>query len=210
MGKYVGPKCKLCRREGTKLFLKGDLCYSAKCPFVKRKYPPGVHGNKRQSKLSEYGRQLREKQKARRIYHLQEKQFKNCFDKATKKQGDAGENLLQGLELRLDNVIYRAGFTSSRDSARQLVNHAHFRVNDVKNNIASCALRAGDKITIKATSKLKAEIEERVKSNVKNTDAPTWLVIDAKDLSITVLAKPVGNELPQDIDTKLIVEYYSK
>ena len=210
MGKYVGPKCKLCRREGSKLFLKGDLCYSAKCPFAKRKYPPGAHGNKRQAKLSEYGRQLREKQKARRIYHLQEKQFKNCFVKASKKQGDAGENLLQSLELRLDNVIYRAGFTASRDSARQLVNHAHFRVNDVKNNISSCALRAGDKITVKVTSKIKSEVEERVNSNVKNADTPTWLNINAKELSIEVMAKPIGEELPQDIDTKLIVEYYSR
>ncbi|MFA7662307.1 MAG: 30S ribosomal protein S4 [Patescibacteria group bacterium] len=210
MGKYLGPKCKLCRREGRKLFLKGDLCYSVKCPFAKRKYAPGVHGNKRQDKLSEYGKQLREKQKARRIYHLQEKQFSNIFVTASAKQGDAGENLLQALELRLDNVIYRAGFTPSRDAARQLVNHAHFRVNDKKNSIASCAMKVGDKITVKVTSKSKAEIEERVKSNVKNTEIPTWLNVNVKDLSIEILARPIGVELPQDIDTKLIVEYYSR
>ena len=210
MGKYLGPKCKLCRREGTKLFIKGDLCHSVKCPFTKRKYPPGIHGNARNAKLSEYGKQLREKQKARRIYHLQEKQFKNLFVKADKRAGDTGENFLQLLEMRLDNVIYRAGLTTSLDMARQFVTHAHFRVNDAKVNVPSYTLRVGDKITPKTGSKITNVIGEAIKSNVKKVDVPTWLIVDEKDNSIKVAAKPIGDELPQEIDTKLIIEYYSK
>lgn len=210
MGKYLGPKCKLCRREGKKLFLKGDLCNSAKCPFTKRKYPPGVHGNNRRIKLSEYGRQLREKQKTKRTYHLQEKQFKNYFVKATKKDGDAGENFLSLLETRLDNVVYRAGFAASRDMARQYVSHAHFRVNDKKINVASYSVRPGDTITLKVNSKITSAVEERVKSNVQKSDLPDWLKVDSKKMSIEMLTKPTGEQLPQEVDTKLIVEYYSR
>ncbi len=210
MGKYLGPKCRLCRREGTKLFLKGEVCYTSKCPLVKRKYPPGIHGLKRTGRLSEYGLQLREKQKAKRIYGILEKQFKNYFKKAYRQKGFTGENLLKLLEKRLDNVIYRAGFASSRSMARQIVNHGHILVNNHKVNIPSYQVKVNDVIKVKKTSRLFSQIKERVQAKIKQIELPSWFSVDEKNLEIKILSEPKAEDLPKDIDVRLIVEFYSK
>src|SRR3989338_10445290 len=189
MSKYLGPKCKLCRREGEKLMLKGERCQTAKCAIVKKNYPPGMHGPKgRASRQSGYNMQLREKQKAKRIYNLLEKQFKISFYRAAKQPGDAGENLLKILETRLDNVVYRLGFADSRSQARVLVNHGHFNINDKKVNIPSFNLKPGDVIKIKAVQRNKpfAKLAEKLKTK----EIPGWLNLDLKDLSAKVLHQP--------------------
>ena len=198
---------KVERRLGEKLFLKGDRCISTKCALIKKNYAPGIHGAKQQrgAKLSEYGKQLREKQKAKRIYGILEKQFKNYFQKAAKKKKETGELLLKVLEMRLDNVIYRAGLAKSRNKARQLVTHGHFLVNNKKVNIPSYEVRINDIIKIKKQNK---KLEEDKKS--KKDEIPLWLYFDAKENTIKILNIPKKEDLPQNIDTRLIIEHYSR
>jgi len=209
MSKYLGAKCKLCRREGEKLMLKGERCKTAKCAIVKKNYPPGLHGPKgRSSRQSGYNMQLREKQKAKRIYNLLEKQFQLSFERAIKQKGNTGENLLRILETRLDNVIYRLGFAESRAQARTLVNHGHFQVNDKKVNIPSFNVKTGDIIKIKKSSltgKQFANLTERL----KKTEVPGWLNLD-KDLSAKVLHQPAKENFEIKINAQTIIEFYSK
>ncbi|MFH1838596.1 MAG: 30S ribosomal protein S4 [Candidatus Kuenenbacteria bacterium] len=208
MARNLNPKCKQCRRIGEKLFLKGERCVSTKCTLLKKNYPPGIHGAKQQkgSKFSEYGKQLREKQKAKRIYGILEKQFKNYFQKAAKKKKETGELLLKILEMRLDNVIYRVGLVKSRNKARQLVTHGYFSLNNKKINIPSYEVKINDVIKVKKENK---KWEEGNKKS-KNDEIPLWLSFDAKENIIKILDKPKKEDLPQNIDTRLIVEHYSK
>ena len=208
MAKYTGPVCKLCRREGEKLFLKGTRCYTPKCAFERRDTPPGMHGRTRRMKPSEYGIQLREKQKLKRMYGILEKQFRIFFDRANRKKGLTGENLLIMLETRLDNIVFKAGFAQSLAMARQMVNHSLITVNGKKVNIPSFIVSEGDVISCK----------EKAKSIVKNSldekgDAlvtPDWLSVDAQNLSATVTRIPQRNDITSSINESLIVELYSK
>ena len=206
MARYTGPSCKLCRREGVKLFLKGDRCLSDKCALAKRATPPGQHGAARK-KVEEYGRQLREKQKAKRYYGVAEKQFKNYYTIADRKEGQAGENLLVLLERRLDNVVYRMGMAASRKEARQLVRHNHFTVNGKKANIPSILIKAGDVVAVKSTDseKLKALIAE-----LETKTAPKWLDVDKANLTAKVVSFPAREDIDFDFNEQLIVELYSK
>ena len=208
MARYTEAVCRLCRREGQKLFLKGDRCYSGKCAIEKRAYAPGQHGQARK-KLSEYGLQLREKQKAKRFYGVLEGQFAHYYELAEKKNGVTGENLLQILESRLDNVIYRLGFGLSRAEARQLVVHGHFLVNGQKVDIPSYLVKAGDVITIKETSrnlpKIKAIIEATEGKNI-----PSWLDLDTNTLTGKVVTLAKREDIDIEIEEHLIVELYSK
>ncbi len=207
MARYTEAVCRLCRRENQKLFLKGDRCYSAKCPVVKRGTAPGQHAKSRR-KTSEYGLQLREKQKARRTYGLLEKQFRSYFTKATNMKGAAGENMLQLLERRLDNVVYRLGFGDSRAQARQIVNHGHITVNGKKVNIPSFIVKAGDVIAINEAStsieKFKAMREGTSKT------IPAWLELNSQELSGKVVELPKREDLDLSIEEHLIVELYSR
>jgi len=208
MARYTGPVCRLCRREGEKLFLKGDRCYGSKCAIGRRSYPPGQHGQGR-SKASEYGIQLREKQKTRRYYGLLESQFHGYYVMATKKKGQAGENLLSILETRLDNVVYRLGFGASRAEARQLVLHAHFRVDGKKVNIPSFLVKPGMVISLKEESRKL----EKIKSNLETgsfTRAPKWLEVDEPNYAAKVVALPTKEDIELPIAENLIVEFYSK
>ncbi|MBN2878955.1 MAG: 30S ribosomal protein S4 [Clostridia bacterium] len=208
MARYTGPVCRLCRREGTKLFLKGDRCYSDKCAFNRRPVPPGQHGQGRR-KVSEYGLQLREKQKMRRAYGLLEKQFRLYFNKASRIKGvTTGEALLQLLELRLDNVVYRMGLGVSRAQARQLTLHRHILVNGKKVNIPSYQVKPGDEITVKEDSQ-SIDIFKAVKENgVSNV--PKWLEMNADKLTGKVLQKPERDDIDLTLEEHLVVEYYSK
>ncbi len=209
MSKYLGPKCKLCRRAGEKLMLKGERCNSPKCAMVKRNYPPGFHGPKGRGKISDYGQQLLEKQKAKRIYNLLEKQFKLTFLKAQKMKGNTGDNLLQLLEMRLDNVIYRLGLAVSRSQARQLVNHGLFAVNNQGVNIPSYVLKEGDIIEVKKNKK-NVKIFKNIENKIKLENIPGWLNFDIKKLSAKVLHKPSRNDIKEKINTQMIVEFYSR
>ena len=210
MGRNLDPKCKQCRRIGEKLYLKGEKCLSPKCAMVKKNYPPGYHGPKGYSKLSEYGLQLKEKQKARKIYILTEKQFHNYFKKASVIRGDTGLNLLLLLESRLDNVVYRLGFAKSRNKARQLVNHGLIFVNDKKVNISSYQVKTGDIITVKKTKLISQYFKDILKSISKH-ELPSWLAfLDNKSLQAKVIDKPKEEEIKQGIDTSLIIEFYSR
>lgn len=209
MAKDLDPKCKKCRREGVKLFLKGEKCYSPKCPMVKRNYPPGVHGAKGPKRLTEYGTQLREKQKAKRIYNLLEKQFRLTFDRASSLGGDVRENLLRLLEMRLDNVVYRLGLASSRSQARQLVNHGHFLVNNRKVNIPSFVVKTGDIVKIKKASRNKKSFRN-IGEKIKKDKLPSWLNLDLEKLEAKVLHAPAKSDTEQNIDAQAIVEYYSR
>jgi len=210
MSKYLGPKCKLCRREGEKLMLKGERCQTAKCAIVKKNYPPGMHGPKgRASRQSGYNMQLREKQKAKRIYNLLEKQFKLSFERAIKQKGDAGENLLKILETRLDNVIYRLGFAQSRSQARTLVSHGHFKVNDQKVVIPSFNVQTGDIIKIKESSRTGKQFTN-LAEKLKKVEAPGWLNLEIKDFSAKVLHQPAKENFEMKINAQTIVEFYSK
>jgi len=209
MARNLDAKCKKCRREGQKLFLKGERCSSPKCAMVKKNFPPGAHGSKGYGRLTDYGIQLREKQKAKRIYQLLEKQFKNYFFKANKAKGNTEEALLQLLEMRLDNVIYRAGFTQSRSTARQLISHTHIRVNDQKVNIPSYQLKIGDIISIKDKSK-EIKIFNNLKDRLKKVEKPSWLSVDADKFEIKITDKPKLEESKGEFDPKLIIEFYSK
>ena len=208
MARYTGPVCRLCRREGVKLFLKGDRCYSGKCAIEKRSYAPGQHGQRR-SKQSEYGLQLREKQKARRIYGVLEGQFETYFDKAERKKGVTGENLLVLLETRFDNVVYRLGFADSRAQARQFVRHNHFTLNGKKANIPSIQLKVGDVVQLKEGSKDSAVIKAIV-DNLGTKNPPAWLELDVNDLSGKVVNLPTKEEIDIPVDEQMIVELYSK
>ena len=205
MARYTEAVCRQCRREGQKLFLKGDRCYTAKCALECRGYAPGQHGQNRK-KSSEYGLQLREKQKAKRFYGLQETQFRNLFDKAAKKPGKTGENLLKLLELRFDNVVYRMGFAASRAQARQLVSHGHFLVNGQKANIPSMVLKAGDEIAVADSSKKSPVFE-----NANSRPVPAWLSVDAESLKGKIAQTPERADVDlADLKETLIVELYSK
>ena len=209
MAKNLDPKCKQCRREGEKLFLKGDRCNSPKCAMVKKNYPPGIHGAKGRGRQSDYSLQLREKQKAKKIYNLLEKQFKITFDKASQQKGDAGENLLKMLETRLDNVIYRLAFAFSRSQARHLVNHGHFTVNDKKVNIPSYQVKSGDVIKIRPSSQ-KNKAFNSLSEKLKKAEAPGWLNLNPKELTGKVLHQPSKNDVEMKINTPMIVEFYSR
>jgi len=209
MARYTGSVCKLCRRERQKLFLKGQKCYTEKCPIEnERNFPPGQHGNSRRAKISEYGVQLREKQKIKRIYGLLETQFRNDFERASRQKGRTGENLVKILERRLDNVVYRLGFASSRKAARQLVRHRHLIVNDILVDIPSFVVSPGDVIKIKEKSKKLDLIHNSLKRNKDNMYS--WLTVDKATLSGTFLQVPERSEVPLNANEQLVVELYSK
>ncbi len=207
MARYTDAVCRLCRREGMKLYLKGDRCYTDKCAISKRAYAPGQHGNSRK-KLSNYGMQLREKQKAKRFYGVLESQFRKYFELADKQAGITGENLLRLLESRLDNVVYRLGFASSRAEARQLVVHGHFRVNGKKVDIPSYLISAGDIVAVKETSRS----SEKFKSLAANFrgSTPNWLTVDMEKLEGSVISLPSREDIDLPIAENLIVELYSR
>lgn len=207
MATYREAKCRLCRREGAKLFLKGDKCYNGKCPFEKRPVVPGVHGAQRK-KVSEYGQQLREKQKVKRIYGVQEGQFRAYYEQADRMKGITGENMLSLLERRLDNVIYRMGIGVSRSQARQLVNHGHFTVNGKKVNIPSYIVKAGDVIAVKE-NKTSNKYFTEIKAG-KAANMPKWLEFSPEKLEGKILSLPVREDIDSQIAEHMIVELYSK
>jgi small subunit ribosomal protein S4 len=209
MARNRGPVCKLCRREGEKLFLKGPRCFSAKCSFDKRSYVPGQHGITQRAKLSEYGIQLREKQKVKRIYGVQETQFRNYYQKATRRKGISGENLLKLLESRLDNVIYRLGFAHSRNNARQLILHKHFMVNGKVVNVPSFLLRPNDVVEVCEKSRKFAIIHEAMK-RVKDDTMLSWLNLDKAKMQGVFKESPSRQEIPVNVQENLIIELYSK
>lgn len=210
MARYTGPACRLCRRENTKLFLKGDKCTSDKCPLVRRAKAPGQHGaNAGRKRVKEYGLQLREKQKARRYYGILEKQFKNYFEKADQKPGQTGENLLTMIETRLDNVVYRMGMADSRRQARQLVRHGHFQINGKKANIPSILVKKGDVITVKESSRKSALIKMLIE-NISGRSVPAWIDVDKDNAVATITALPTREDVDFPFEEHLIVELYSK
>lgn len=208
MARYRGSVCRLCRREGIKLYLKGSRCETEKCAIEKRAYPPGQHGQER-SKFSEYGVQLREKQKVKRIYGVLEKPFRNYFFAADKKKGVTGENLLQSLELRFDNVIYRMGLAPSRNAARQLVRHKHFTVNGKKMDVPSYILKQGDIITPNPSKGKKKPVNEAIE-NIKNKTLPEWLAFDTDSKQGIIQGMPTREDVKLPIEEQLIVELYSR
>ena len=208
MARYTGSVCRLCRREGAKLFLKGDRCYSEKCACSKRQTPPGQHGQSRR-KMSEYGVQLREKQKVRRAYGVLEGQFKHYYEMAEKMDGITGQNLLGLLERRLDNVVFRMGMAASRKEARQLVLHAHFTLNGKKVTIPSILVKAGDVIAVKETSKESAKIKALIEG-LATTTTPKWLELDAQNAVAKVATLPARDDIDFEFEEQLIVELYSK
>jgi small subunit ribosomal protein S4 len=208
LARYTGPDCKLCRREKTKLFLKGSKCESPKCPVEKRPYPPGEHGRGR-IKESEYLAQLREKQKARRIYGVLEKQFHNYYVEAARRKGITGETLLQLLETRLDNVVYRGGLARSRDQARQLVRHSHVTVNGKKVNIPSYQVKPGDVVQVKERMRQNLNVHESIQLQTGRPQ-PAWLELNAGEAKLTVTAIPTRDQVEVPIQEQLIVELYSK
>ena len=210
MSRYLGSVCKLCRREGEKLFLKGRRCLGPKCSFERRSYPPGDHGQKPPTRVrSEFRRQLRTKQKAKRTYGVYEKQFRNYYFKAARQTGITGENLIALLERRLDNVVYRLGFATSRKQARQLVKHNHFTVNGKRVNIPSYLVEVGDVITPREKSRENVTIQEALEFS-KQRGAPAWLEIDADKPEGRVQGAPVVEQIAAELDTQLIIELYSK
>jgi small subunit ribosomal protein S4 len=209
MARYTGPVCRLCRREGMKLFLKGDRCYSTKCPIEKGRPVPGQHGQGRRKKATEYGLQLREKQKTRRIYGLMEKQFKLTFNNAERQKGVVGENFLILLERRLDNVVFRLGFATSRKEARQLVRHNHFTLNGHKANIPSIQLKPGDVIAVKDKSKDSPKFKE-LKELAATKTIPAWLEVDAENMIGKVVSLPTREAIDIPVEEHLIVELYSR
>jgi len=211
MSRYTGPVCKLCRREGQKLFLKGQKCYTEKCPVDRRAYPPGQHGpaQARRRKQSDYALQLREKQKVKRIYGLHERQFRNAFERALSVPGITGENLLVNLESRLDNVIFRMGFSASRNAARQLVRHRHVEVNGRIVDVPSFHVSPGDEIAVKATSKNLLAVEASLGARTRPT-LLEWLALDEKARVGRMVRKPTRADIPLAVQEQLIVELYSK
>ncbi|HEX5067685.1 MAG TPA: 30S ribosomal protein S4 [Myxococcota bacterium] len=208
MARYTEAACRLCRREGTKLFLKGDRCFSAKCGVERRAYPPGQHGQGR-ARFSDYGVQLREKQKVKRMYGLLEKQFSRVMERATRMKGRSGENLLNLLERRLDNVVFRLGFATSRSEARQLVRHGHFRVNGRKAAIPSMLLRPGDTVRLREKSQQVARISSALDA-LEGKSVPQWLEIEKAEFKGTVKSMPTREDITMPIQEQLIVELYSR
>lgn len=209
MARYTGAVCRLCRREGQKLFLKGERCYTGKCALARRAYAPGQHGQARNRKASEYGKQLRTKQYARRYYGVLEGQFRHYFELATKMQGVTGENLLRLLESRLDNVVYRLGFASSRAEARQMVTQGHFTVNGRKVNIPSYLTKAGEVVAIKEASRSLDKVKGIVEAN-SSRPVPKWLDLDRNTLEAKIVSLPDREDIDLPIEETLIVELYSK
>lgn len=208
MARHIDPVCKLCRREGMKLFLKGDRCFSQKCAIEKRNYPPGEHGQRR-SKPSEYGLQLREKQKMKRIYGVLETQFRTYFEMAERQKGITGENLVRLLEQRLDNVVHRLGFAASRAQARTLVQHGHFRVNGRRVTIPSVLLRAGDVLEAQPRSR-ELDVIKAALEGAKKRRVPSWLALDAANFKGTVVTLPSKEEMAIPVQEQLVVALYSK
>jgi small subunit ribosomal protein S4 len=208
MARYTGSVCRLCRREGAKLFLKGTRCYTKKCSFERRPTPPGQHGVRRR-KMGDFGIQLREKQKMRRVYGVLERQFRNYFRYAEEHTGVTGEALLQSLETRLDNVVFRLGFAASRAQARQLVTHGHFAVNGVPTNVASYATKPGDRVEVRE-SRRSREAFKVIRETLRSHQAPEWLSLDAAKLSGSVASLPRRDQMPLDLAEQLVVEYYSR
>lgn len=209
MARYRDAQCRLCRREGEKLFLKGDRCVTDKCAFERRGYAPGQHGHDSRRKISDYGLQLREKQKARRMYGILERQFRNYYEKAARQRGITGENLLRLLESRLDNVIYRLGFAPSRNTARQLVRHRHFMINERIVDIPSYQVKAGDIVQVRDKSQKLAAIQAALKRIDRRTELP-WLHVDKTKMTGQILSMPKREEIPTPIQEHLIVGLYSK
>ena len=211
MARYSDPVCRLCRREGMKLFLKGDRCFTEKCAIEKRNYAPGQHGKggRIKAKLQGYGLQLREKQKVKRLYRMLESQFSLTFDRAAQEKGVVGEELLRKLERRLDNVVYRLGFGSSRDQARQLVRHGHVRVNERKVNIPSYQVEEGQVVSLAPSAAKNAQVQQSVEA-VKGRGVPKWLELDAAAMKGKVLSLPARDDVNFPIQEQLIVELYSK
>ena len=207
MARYRGPVGRLCRREGVHLYLS-NKCYTKKCPLERRPSPPGQHGIRRR-KMSNYGIQLREKQKVRRVYGVNERPFKRYYDTAASRPGVTGENLLRLLETRLDNVVFRMGYASSRPQARQLVSHGHFEVNGVRTNVPSFRVREGDKIEVRAKSK-KTEYFKQLKDAMGGAPKPEWVSVDAGNLAGNVTALPTRDQMPLELNEQLVVEYYSR
>lgn len=209
MARYVGPVCRLCRREGMKLFLKGERCYGERCAVERRNVPPGHHGKGRKAKLQGYGLQLREKQRVKRMYGVLEGQFRRYFKEADRRKGITGETLLQLLERRLDNVVYRLGFATSRPQARQLVRHGHFLVNGRRADIPSYSLRTGDQVSVKTTSAKNAAIAYAMEE-VKGRGIPEWLELDVEGQAGRLASIPTREQLNLPVQEQLIVELYSK
>ncbi|SRR5713101_3802337 len=209
MGRYIEASCRLCRRERQKLFLKGTKCFTEKCPVERRGYPPGQHGQARKTKISDYGVQLREKQKIRRMYGMMEEQFRNYFDRALSQTGRTGETLVKTLERRLDNVVYRMGFAPSRKAARQLVRHGHFMVNNRVVNIPSYLLNPGDLVQVHERSK-KLEIIHASMKRMKDSAMLPWLSLDKAQMVGTFLNIPERTDIPLNANEQLVVELYSK
>ena len=209
MARYIEAGCRLCRRENLKLFLKGDRCYTDKCAFERRSYAPGQHGQRRGGKLSDYGIQLREKQKVKRIYGVFEGQFRRYYYKAERQKGITGTNLLVLLERRLDNIVYRMGFASSREQARQLVRHSHFTVDGKKVNVPSYQVKSGDVIEVREKSRKIPVIQEAMETVVRR-EMPPWIEVDGDNFRGVVKAFPSREELTMPINEQLIVELYSK
>jgi small subunit ribosomal protein S4 len=208
MARYTDPVCRICRREGLKLFLKGSRCYSRKCSFERRSTPPGMNTQRRR-KVSEFGLQLREKQKVRKTYSIMERQFRNYFEKASKRKGMTGEELLRMLEMRLDNVVYRMGLARSRAEARQQVSHGHYTVNVRPTNIPSYPTKAGDKIEVRE-SRRGREYFKTASETVKAAQIPDWVSVDAAKLAGSILSEPVREQMPLEFNEQLVVEYYSR
>lgn len=208
MARYTEPVCRLCRREGAKLFLKGTRCYSKKCAFERRPSPPGQHGVRRR-KVGDFGLQLREKQKVRRVYSVMERQFRNYFIEAENRPGVTGENLLRFLELRLDNVVFRMGLASSRAQARQLVSHGHFAVNGRATNVPSFQLKVGDRVEVRESHKSREPFKV-AKETLRSHQAPEWLAVDGAKLATTINDLPRRDQMPLDLNEQLVVEYYSR
>jgi len=208
MGRYIGAVCRVCRREGEKMFLKGNRCFSPKCAIERRAYPPGEQGQRRR-KVSDYGIQLREKQKIRKFYGLLEKQFRIFFKRASQKRGVTAEELLRMLELRLDNLVYRFGFAASRAQARQMVKHGHFRVNGKKVDIPSYLGRPEDVIEVKQSDRIKDRVKEHLEST-KGRELPEWLSVDQEAFKGTILKVPSREEISMPYNEQLVVELYSK
>lgn len=209
MARNLKSKCAQCRREGEKLFLKGDRCCTSKCALIRRGYPPGIHGPKGKTRLTGYGTQLREKQKAKHIYGILERQFKNYFEKASQRKGDTSEFLLQLLEMRLDNVIYRLGFAKARQQTRQLVNHGLFLVNGKKVNIPSYQVKVGDVITVKSSAASRP-LFQNLLPTLKKQEILTWLSLDVDKLEGKIVRKPAKDDVKTQFDLKMIIEFYSR
>jgi len=209
LARYIGPVCRICRRENLKLFLKGDRCFKDKCAFERRAYAPGQHGQGRRAKISDYGIQLREKQKVRKMYGLLEKQFRGYYMKAVQMKGVTGENLLSILERRMDNVVFKMGFAASRSEARMMVTHGHFSLNGHKANIPSIILKPGDVLEIKETSKKLSRFQEMAAAMDRKT-VPSWLEASKASMSGKVLSNPTREDIALPVNESLIVELYSK